>query len=109
MNTTKNTLSYRKKRILFRLFILILAFIISFLYGFKHLLWLNELHWDYKNAVFFTSFEAWDVDHYITQIKEVYEGNYLFSNAYLVEYKNTERSPWPRFPPPGLRRLSSGI
>jgi len=91
-------LFYRREKLLFNLFIIVLALIVSFLYGFKHLLWLSERDWNYQNTIFFTSFEAWDVDHYIAQIKEVSEGNYLLSNAYLAEHKNTERSPWPIFP-----------
>ena len=78
--------------------VLALAFVTSFIYGFKHLLLLHERNWQIEDTVFFTSFEAWDVDHYLSQIQEVYEGNYLLSNAYLAEYKHTERSPWPLFP-----------
>ena len=75
-----------------------LAFTVSFLYGFKHLLLLSERDWHVHDTIFFTSFEAWDVDHYLAQLKEVYEGNYLLSNAYLFEYKHAGRSVWPLFP-----------
>lgn len=80
------------------IFLFILSAIISLLYGFKHALLLYERGWQIHDTIFFTSFEAWDVDHYLAQIKEILEGNYLLSNAYLAEYKQTERSPWPLFP-----------
>jgi hypothetical protein len=59
---------FKKKKVLFRSLIAGLSIIIGFLYGFQHLLWLNDIHWDYKNAIFITSFEAWDADHYIAQM-----------------------------------------
>ncbi len=79
--------------------ILVLALVVSFIYGLPHLLWLRDLHWDYQNAIFITSLaQAYDNDHYLAQIKEVYEGNYLLSNTYLAEYKNVMRPVWPVFP-----------
>ena len=75
-----------------------IALVISFLYGFQHLLWLHDLDWDYKNAIFITSFDAWDVEHYLVQIKEIYEGNDRLSNPYIAEYKKSQPSQWPIFP-----------
>lgn len=89
---------YRPKNLIALLCVVSLAILISVLYGFKHLLLLSEQDWQIQDTVFFTSFEAWDVDHYLVQIKDVSEGNYLLSNAYLSEYKQTKRSPWPLFP-----------
>jgi hypothetical protein len=78
---------------LYKLFIIILALIVSFLYGLPHLLWLNDLHWDYRNAIFITSFtQCFDNGYHLARIKEIYEGHYQLSNAYLAEYKD-EKSP----------------
>lgn len=91
-------MSLKTKKVLLRIFIAVLALIISFLYGFQYLLWLNDIHWDYNNAIFIPFFRTPDAYHYIAQIKEIYEGNYRLSNTYLAEYKNVERSPWPVLP-----------
>lgn len=92
--------SPEKKKLFSRLCIITLTFVVSFLYGFPHLLRLNDLNWNYENAIFITSFSflVTDTHHYLTQIKEIYEGNYLLSNAYLAEYKNMEKSLWPQLP-----------
>ncbi len=72
--------------------------LVSFLYGLQHVLFLYENDWKYKNVVFMSLYKSWDAGHYLTQIKEVYEGNHQLSNAYFAEYKNTVPSPWPLFP-----------
>ena len=79
--------------------------IISFVYGFQHILWLQEHHWDIPHIIFITSFEAWDSDHYAAKIQDIYEGHWKLSNAYLAEHKDTVRSPWQKFP----YFLSAGI
>ena len=78
--------------------LLILAVLISVLYGFAHLLELHDNSWDMTKTLFITAFEPWDSEHYIAQIKEIDEGNYRLSTAYIAEYKNTKLSPWPLLP-----------
>jgi len=87
-----------KNHLTFRLLLIGLSLIISFLYGLHHLLWLHNLNWNYKQAIFVTSFKPYDANHYLAQIKEIYEGNYLFTNAFIAEYKNVGRTMWPMFP-----------
>ncbi|MBN1186253.1 MAG: hypothetical protein JXB49_28505 [Bacteroidales bacterium] len=83
---------------LWKLLLIVLALIIGLLYGTAHIALMQDRGWDYKNTIFITSFEAWDAEHYIAQIREIYEGNYWLSNAYIAEYKNTSLSKWPLFP-----------
>ena len=67
-----------------------LALAISFLYGFHHLLWLHEIGWRMQKDTVFIAIPAhgWDVNYYISQIKEVMEGHFFFANVYLAEYKH---------------------
>ncbi len=89
--------SYRK-RLYFRILLAFVFMAVSCLYGSQHVFLLHDIDWDIRNATFFTVFQAWDAEHYIAQIREIVEGNYLLSNTYLAEYKNTQISPWPLFP-----------
>lgn len=99
LSTIKNTISPDKNGWFFRIALVVLVLVISLLYGAIHLFWLSDLDWNYQHAIFIGSFKTADSDHYLAQIKEVYEGNYLLSNAFLVEYKNTRALPlWPVFP-----------
>lgn len=78
-----------------------LMMMVSFLYGLPDMLNLYELDWDYQNAIFLSpfAFELTDTHHYITQLKEIYDGNGNLANAYLAEYKSAMyKSLWPRFP-----------
>ncbi|MBN1186252.1 MAG: hypothetical protein JXB49_28500 [Bacteroidales bacterium] len=72
--------------------------VISFLYGLPHLLWLNEMDWEYKDTIFITSFQAVDAYYYTGQLREIYDGNYFFSNSYLFEHRNTTMPICPLFP-----------
>jgi hypothetical protein len=76
----------------------VLALLVSGLYGFPHILCLQDNHWNYQDIIFISSFKSEDVGHYLAQIKEISEGNHLLSNAFLAEYKNVTPSPWPVFP-----------
>jgi hypothetical protein len=80
--------------------LILLSLTISILYAAPFLLQLHELQWDYRDVIFFMplSYEITDAHHYITQIKEIMEGNTQLTNGYLAEYKNTGKSLWPRFP-----------
>ena len=81
-----------------QIFLLILCLIVSLLYGFPHLLWLHENQWDYQNTIFITSFKSYDANLYLSQIKDVYDGNYRMSHVYIAEYKDAARPLWPVFP-----------
>lgn len=70
---------------------------VSFVYGYLHLLPLKENNWNWKDAVIFTSYISNDSYLYLAMIKEVYEGNYDLSNAFLAEYKEGDTI-WPKFP-----------
>lgn len=98
MNVLKEINIFHRKRLSFNISLLVIAVLISYVYGSQHLLLLHDLDWDIRNTSFFTLFQAWDVEHYLAQIHEIDEGNSLLSNAYLAEYKNRHRSPWPLFP-----------
>ena len=90
--------SSHRKRLYFIVLLIVVASLISGVYGMQHLLLLEDVNWNLQKATFFTLFQAWDAEHYLAQMREITEGHYLLSNTYLAEYKNTHRSPWPVFP-----------
>lgn len=95
MDMLEDRLSSQKKTLLFTVLLIILTLVVGFLYGFHHILWLNDLHWDYNNAIFVTSMaQGWDVHHHIGLAKEVYERNYIPENLYLAEYKDGKIPFW---------------
>ena len=83
---------------LLKYFLIGLSLIISVLYGMHHLLWLHDVGWDFQNTIFITSFKPYDANHYLAQLKDVYEGHYLMSNVFIAEYKDTVPPFWPAFP-----------
>lgn len=78
--------------------LLVVSVSIGLVYGLHHLLWLHDVGWDYQHAIFVTSLKPHDAGHYLAQLREIYEGNYRLSSAFIAEYKQTVRPFWPVLP-----------